>query len=763
MQRKYRYLGIKQNFIDAKEKVTGQAKYLDDLVFPGMLYGKILRSPYPHARIKSIETFDAERLPGVKAVITAADCPRHKFGLEIPDVYMLAVEKTRYVGDEVAAVAAVSEEIAAEALSLIRVEYEPLPVLASPEEAMAPGAPLIHEDKAGNIAREYRISRGNVDEDFARCDFVFEEEFSTPRVQACYMEPFGVIAKWEQDGRLTIWSGLQAAFHGRNEIAKALGISPSKISVKAPNIGGGFGAKIWIRNFHPIAAVLARKTGRPVKIILTREEEMLTTRPRVAARMKIKLGMMKDGTMVAKETRIIADNGAYSWAAPKILLNMSVRTDCLYRYKSSRTEATLVYTNLVPSSGFRGYGNSQMHFAMESMIDICSRKIGLDPVEVRLKNASRQGDTTLHGWKLRSCGLTECVQKAAEAIRAGRLPASDQGGRIRRGIGVACMNHVSGNRGGENFDGSSAMVRFHEDGRLMVYSGESDMGQGAKTVFAQIAAETLGLCIDDIEVMPLDTDTSPFCYGSYSSRVTTVAGKAVYLAAQKVRTQLLELAARKLHVPAEQLDISDGKVYDRLDPGHTLSVAEVCRYGIRSRAASELTAYVTYDPPTEGADGNFYGDYSSAYNYGAHGVEVEVDTMTGKIKLLRVAAAHDVGAVINVNGVIGQITGGVAQGAGWALYERQVHREGIPQNANLRNYILMTIKDMPEIQSILVETNDPVGPYGAKGIGEPTLIPTAPAIANAIEDAVGIRVTSIPIMAEDLYWALQAKAKEDGK
>ena len=763
MQKSYTYVGKKKNFIDAGEKVTGRAKYLDDMSFPGMLYGKILRSPYPHARIKSIDVSRAQQLPGVKAVITSADCPRNYFGLEIPDVLMLAVDKVRYVGDEVAAVAAITEKIAEEALALIEVDYELLTVLTEPEVAMAPGAPLIHEDKPGNIAKKYHIERGNVDEDFAKCDYVIEDEFSTSRVQAGYMEPFGVIAKWEQDGRLTIWSGLQAIFHGRNEIAKALGISTSQITVKAPMIGGGFGGKIWIRNFHPIAAVLAKKTGRPVKIVLTRHEELLTTRPRVAPRIKIKLGMMKDGTMVAKEVKIVADNGAYTWAASKILLNMSMRTDCLYRFKSSRTDSVLVYTNLVPTSGFRGYGNSQMHFALESMIDMCARKIGLDSVEVKLKNCSRQGDTTLHGWKIRSCGLSECLEKSYAAIKAGRLPKEDPSGRIKRGIGVACMTHVSGNRSGTNFDGSSAMVRFNEDGKLMIYSGESDMGQGAKTVFAQIAAETMGIPVEDIMVMPLDTDISPFCYGSYSSRVTTVGGKAVFLATQKVREQLITLAGKKMGTQVELIEINNAIIFNKLDPGQKMTVAEACTFGIRTKEATELTAYITYDPPTVGNDSNCYGDYSSAYTYGAHGIEVEVDTVTGQVKVLRVAAAHDVGMVINPNGVVGQITGGVAQGIGWTLYENQIHKEGIPQNTSLRNYLLMTIKDMPKIESILVETIDPIGPYGAKGIGEPALIPTAPAIANAIEDAIGVRIKDLPITAEKIYWAMHPEVKEGVK
>jgi len=751
------YIGTRQEFIDAKEKVTGKAKYLDDMVLPGMLYAKILRSPHPHAKILKIDVTEAEALPGVRAVITAKDCPPNKFGMEIPDANILAIDKVRYVGDEVAAVAADTEEIAEEAIKLIKVEYELLPVVDDPEKAMKDDSVLVHENAKNNIAKEYHISRGNVEEDFSKCDYIFEDEFSTHRVSGCYMEPFGAIAKWEENGRLTIWTGLQSVFQGRNEIAKALGIDPTMITVKAPFIGGGFGAKIWIRNFHPIVAVLAKKANAPVKYIMTREEEMLTTRPRVAPKIKLKLGMMKDGTLVCKQATIIADNGAYSWAAPKILLNMSMRTDCLYRFKSTKTDAYLVYTNLVPTSGFRGYGNSQMHFALESFIDSCCRKVGLDPVEVKIKNAVRKGDLTLHGWKIKSCGLRECLDKANKYIQQNRLPKEDKNGRIKRGIGVACMTHVSGNRSGDKFDGSCAMIRIHEDGKVFVFSGEADMGQGAKTVFAQIAAEVLGVSISDITVMPLDTDVSPFALGSYSSRVTTVGGKAVYLAAQKVKEQIIEFASKILGKPKEKLIIENGSIIFVDDKNINISLRKLCNLGIRTREAITFTAYITYDPPTEGADENFYGDYSSAYTYGAHGVEVEVDTVTGQVKVLRVVAVHDVGKVINKNGVVGQINGGVAQGIGWALYENMVFDNGKPLTNSLKNYILMTIKDMPEIESVMVETNDPIGPFGAKGVGEPTLIPTAPAIANAIEDAVGIRIKDLPITSEKVFWALNEK------
>lgn len=740
-------------------KVTGTARYLDDLELPGMLQVKILRSPHAHARIVSIDVSKAEALPGVHAVLTAADCPDTRFGLDVADAVTLAREKVRYVGDEVAAVAAETTRIAEKALGLIEVEYEVLPAVFDTTEAVAEKAPLIHDDKPGNIAKTYDIKRGDVEAAKASCDHVFTEEFQTSRVLPCYLELFGVIADWEPDGRLTIHTGVQAIFQARAEIAKALAMDPSQIVVKAPTIGGAFGGKIWIRCFHPIAALLAKKARRPVKYVMTREEEFMASRPRVPAKIKITLGFKNDGEMPFKELELLTDNGAYSWAAAKVTLNMAMRTDCLYRFSASRTRARLAYTNTTPTSGFRGYGNPQAHFALESMIDICSRKLGFEPLQVRLKNAVHKGYKTLHGWNLRSCELSECLKKAWEAINKDRLPAEDAGGGIRRGIGLACMTHVSGNRGGDNFDGSSSMVRFQEDGKLTIFHGESDMGQGASTVLSQIAAETLGIPVEDVTAAPLSTDTSPFCFGSYSSRVTTVAGKAVKLAAEQVRGQLLELAAGILRAEPGGLDIEAGRIFVKDNPEKGLTVAEACRLAIRTKKTVPLTAYVAYDPPTQGADADFYGDYSSAYTYAAQAVEVEVDTETGQVRMLRVACAHDVGFAINPMGVRGQILGGVAQGGGQGLYEDMVYEKGRLRTTGLRQYNMMTLSDMPEVESILVESMDPIGPYGAKGVGEPTLIPMPPAIANAVQDAVGVRIRDLPITAEKVFFALHPECQ----
>jgi CO/xanthine dehydrogenase Mo-binding subunit len=439
---------------------------------------------------------------------------------------------------------------------------------------------------------------------------------------------------------------------------------------------------------------------------------------------------------------------------------MAMRVDCLYRFKSTQTTARLVYTTTTPTSGFRGYGNAQAHFAQESMIDLAARRLGLDPLEVRLRNATRRGDVTLHGWRIKSCGLSECLERAHAAIQARRSPREEQGGRIRRGVGLACMNHVSGNRGGENFDGSSSLVRLQEDGRLFVYHGESDMGQGFRTVLAQIAAEVLGLRLEDVVVLPIDTDISPFCFGSYSSRATTVGGRAVQLAAQQVREQLLALAGKVLNEPPEALELKAGEVLVKLDPGRRIALKKLCQAAIRTKATVPLTAYVAYDPPTQGSDASGWGDYSSAYTYAAQAVEVEVDTATGQVRLLRVAAAHDVGRTVNPLGAKGQIYGGVAQGAGWALTENLVYADSQLQVRSLRDYAIPTVADLPEVEPILVETIDPVGPFGAKGVGEPSLIPMAPAIANAVADAVGVRIKDLPLTAEKIFYALHPEGQE---
>lgn len=742
--------------VDAASKVTGQALYFSDLRLPGMLYGAVLRSPLPHARIRRIYTHRAERLPGVRAVVTAADTPGIKYGHNVADELILASDKVRYVGDEVAAVAAVDADTALEALSLIEVEYEELPAVYEVEEAIAEGAPLIHEAK-NNIAFSSHVERGNVDELFAKADYVFADTFRTQQVHPSYLEPFATVARWD-GAKLSIWAPFQNPFVMRNLIARALGISPSDVRViHQLAIGGGFGGKLDSK-LPFIAAVLAKKAGRPVRLANTREEELSgASRMRVNTIIHLETAVRRDGTLLAKKVDILADNGAYSGQAPKIVCtNMAIRSDNLYRLQAVRTTARLVYTNKVPTGAFRGYGNPQIHFAVESQMDMIAERLGIDPIDLRLKNATRTGDVTIHGWEITSGGLPDCLEKVRLASGWDAKRANKQ---KYRGIGVACMIHVSGNRGGEDYHGSEALVRIQQDGRVQVICGEVEIGQGSWTVLSQIVAEELGVPLEQVEWVPTDTDTAPFIFGAYSSRTTHIAGNAVRRAAQAAKSEVLATAARLLKVPAENLTIRGG-VIGMPDAsggwrGRTLTLAEVAKEHLFSKGGSSIIGRGFWDPDTVWLGPDKYGNISTGYPFAAQVAEVEVDPETGKVKVLKVVAAHDVGKAINPVLAEGQIEGGVAQGLGYALLEEIKYHEGRVQNDSFLDYQLPTTMDMPEIEAILVETYEPNGPYGAKGLGEPTLIPVAPAIANAVANAIGVRFKSIPMTQEQIVEALR--------
>lgn len=749
---------------DAIAKATGKAVYFSDFKLPGMLYGQVLRSPLPHARIKSIDTSAAASLPGVIAVITAKDAPGIKFGHNVPDELIFADDKVRYIGDEVAAVAAVDLDTAREAAELIKVDYEELPAVFELEKAVAENAPRIH-DTAGNIASSSFVERGEVDKLFAEADYVFADTFRTSQVHPAYMEPFISIASWEGD-KLQVWAPFQNPFVMRNMIAKGLGISPSKIRLfHQLEIGGAFGGKLDSK-LPFIAALLAKKAGKPVRVMNEKEEELSgASRMRVNTIIKLETAVKKDGTLLAKKVDILADNGAYSGQAPKIVCtNMAIRSDNLYRLQAVRTRARLVYTNKIPTGAFRGYGNPQMHFAVESQMDMIAEKLGMDPIELRLKNAVRTGDVTVHGWDITSGGLTECLEKARlESSWVSKKAAKQK----KRGLGVACMIHVSGNRGGEDFHGSEAIVRLQADGKVQIICGEVEIGQGSWTVLSQIAAEELGVDLDQVDWIRSDTDSAPFIYGAFSSRTTHIAGNAVRQAARLVKEKVLQQAAEMLKVPQENLRIKDGIVGvtshddNHILPGKTLTLAEVAKAHQFSKGGSTILAHGRWDPDTVLLGSDKYGNISSGYPFGAQIAEVEVDTDTGEVKVLKIVAAHDLGKTINPVLAEGQVEGGVAQGLGYALMEEIKYKDGRVVNASLLDYQLPTMLDVPPIQTVLVESNEPQGPFGAKGLGEPTIIPVAPAIANAIYDAVGVRLTSMPFSAQKILEALTAQNREE--
>ncbi len=741
--------------IDALAKTTGQVIYLQDMRLPGMLHGRVLRSPHPHARIRSMDITRAVRLAGVKAVVAGENAPRLAYGISIPDELPVAVERVRYIGDEVAVVAAVTEEIAEEALALIRVEYEPLPHVFDVEGAMRPGAPQLHDAAPGNLAINFKLERGEVDAAFRRADHVIEGEYSTCIQHQGNLEPICCIADY-QNGRLTVWGPFQSPFVARQYLlAKPLGLSVGQVRMIQTQAGGAFGGKLDQR-LYLLAGLLAMRAGAPVRLENTFAEEMSTTRPRMPARLRFATAFTKDGTLLGKTTNIVADNGAYSSLSPPILTSMAMRTDSLYRTPAVRVEARLVYTNNLPSGQMRGFGNPQATFAWESHMDQAADALGMDPVALRLKNSTQPGDVSVHGWSISSCGYPECVRQVARRLgwETTRGPKG-----TGRGVGLAGTIHVTSNKPaatgmtGYDYDGSSALVRINEDGTVAVLTGEVDLGEGVNTTHALMAAEELGVPYDRVFVYPVDTDVSPYGLGTYASRTTFMGGWAVRRAAVEARNQLFAIAAELLEAAPEDLQAVDGVIRVKGVPGRSVPFGDVVKAGF-NRGQTSITgrgnfvSQTVYDAKTK------YGDQTMTYSFACHGAEVEVDLETGEVNVLKIAAVHDLGRVINRLGAEGQVEGGAIQSMGLALCEQLLQRDGKVLNPNFVDYRIPSSLDAPAIDVGFVETMDPHGPYGAKGLAETAINPTAGAIANAVYHATGVRVRSLPITAEKILAGL---------
>jgi len=753
-------IGKRVQMLDAWDKVRGKSVYGIDLKVSGMLQGKILRSPFPHAKITHIDTSRAERLAGVHAVVTAEDTPRVKYGSQIDDEYPLAVDKVRYIGDEVAAVAAVDVDTALEAIDLIRVEYEELPAVFSPQDAIMPGAPRIH-DADRNIASHIEFERGDLIEGLSRADHIIEEEYTTSNVHPGYLEPHVCVVSPESGARLTIWASLQAPARNRQLIAKILKIPEKNLRVIQTVVGGGFGGKAsQVIPLYPIAGFLALKANRPVRIANTWEEEFATARSRVPACISVRLGIKNDGIFTGKELKILACCGAYAGTGPAVLSTTATRASALYRFGNLKCTADLAYANITPFGSVRGYGNPQLHFALESTIDAAAEVIGMDPLDVRLKNATETGDVTDNGFVLNSCHLKECLRSAAE--KTNWREKHSKGRNESVGIGMASMIHVSGNRAVYPFfDGATAHVRINSDVGIDLITGEADIGQGSNTVFAQIVAEVLGVSPEEIRPMPLDTDHSPFGLGTFASRVTTIGGKAVQLAAEDARRQLLEVAAEYMKANVNDLKCSGGKIYVKGSPDSGMEIGEVGRLAFNSRGGASITGVGEYVVPPNVVmpDKTKYGNISSAYSFGVQVAEVKVDGDTGKVEILNILSAHDSGTIINPMLAEGQIEGGVSQGIGYAFFEEIVRQDGKVMNDNFTDYRMPTVYDVPQILSQFVEFPDPLAPFGAKGLGEITIVPTAAAIANAIYDATGIRLKELPFTPEKILKVLRRNKK----
>ena len=745
---------------DAPSKVTGGAVYIQDLKVPGMLYGKILYSKYPHALIKRIDTSKAEALQGVRAVLTGASIPAFRFGI-YKDNMPLKTGKVCSLRDEVAAVAAISPEIAEQALDLIEVEYEALPAIFDPMEARKEGAPLIHEEHKTNVLKmPWKLICGDVEAAKKEAAFVVEDSFTTQWVTHCCLSTSGCIAIFDTNNNLTFYSNTQIPSLAQQhyfEALNAIGIKNRKVRIIQCTIGGGFGSKLDTYAYEYIAILLALKAHKPVKIVFTREEEFLATSPRQNTVTKISQGCDKEGRLLFREMEMVLDNGAYtSWGAttPSVMM---LPISSLYRVQNIKYTAQCVYTNNTFSQAFRGYGNPQATFAIESSIEQLAQAAGIDPYEFRRINANEPCELTPQKFKITSCGMIECMEEVKKRLGWGGKRHEKAG----RGFGMASLIHVGGGARVYKSDGCGTIIKVDDFGKVDVFTGSSDMGQGSDTVIAQIVSEVLGMPIEDINVVNNDTDVCPWDVGAHASRTTFVGGNSALGAAKKVREQIIQLGAATLNLDPSELTIRDGAVYSEKDEEKHVSLEKLLRNVHYSAGGKMIMAEYFYDPPNDMFDREMKGNLSCTYAYGTHGVEVEVDRETGQVNIINYVAAHDVGKAINPMLLEGQIQGAGVMGMGFALSEYMIYENGTLMNPGFRDYKILTVQDIPPMQAVIVETDELEGPFGAKGVGEPGLVPSAPAIANAVYDAVGVRITDLPITAEKVLKALREKEQAE--
>lgn len=754
----YSVVGKDFSNIDSLVKVKGTALYTGDMKIPGMLIGKILRSPHAHARILNIDTSRAAKLPGVKVVITGKDTLGVKYGMwrvrpELLDEEGLAMEKVRFIGDAVAAVAAMNEDTALEALELIQVDYERLPAVFTPEEAMKDGAPLVHDGFEGNVSVVRNINIGDVEKGFNECDVVREDRFEMQAVQHASMEPHVCVANFDAPDKLTIWDSTQSPYFVQVLLATTLGLKENDVRVIKPHVGGGFGNKVEMFDNEFCASLLSKKTGRPVKIEYTREEEFTVSRRRQPEIIHMKTGVKRDGTLVARESRIILDGGAYNGQGPTTVMLSGMFGLLPYRIPNYRYHGRRVYTNNMPSGAMRGHGALPPNFASEVQLDLIAEELGMDPMELRLKNAVQTGDDVPGiATNILSCGLRECITRAAETTdwqkKRKELPEG-------RGIGMACYAFTSGgifNWFNTELPFSEALAKANVDGSVTLYTRAADIGQGSNTVLSQILAEELGIRLENVKILSGDTDTSTADLGAWSSRITLHAGNAVRRAGLDLKRQIFEIAAdrlgKKLH---EELEAKEGRIYIRERPAKAISFAEGVSVAQRAKDGMPIMGRGAYTPRGKGL-------VSAAWSFGTQVAEIEYDKETGVTRVLKLTTAHDCGKAINPRLVEGQLQGSAHMGVGQVLSEDLIFKDGKVQNPSFRDYKIFTAADMPEVESLVVETYEPEGPFGAKEAGEGLAIPTGGAVSNAVLHATGVVFNTLPITPERMVRALEEKA-----
>ena len=767
--------------MDASAKATGKATYGHDVRLPGMLHGRILYSRYPHAKIVNIDISRAKNLRGVKCVLTSADNPSHLFGYGKDNRPFKDI--ARSLRDEIAGVVAIDPDIAEEALELITVEYEPLLAIFSPKAALAEGAPLIHPERKSpsNMFHSYRYAHGELEQGERESDVVIEASYTVPYVTHACMETSVVVAQFDLRDHLTLWSTTQIPFLLQRDLSEALGISGSQIRIIQTAVGGAFGRGLDIYPYEPIAALMARKVGQPVRLAFSRHEEFTAGPARQPVEVKVRAGAKSDGTLTFRDVFCMLDVGAYiSWGSVTPLVMMET-TASLYQVPHVRFQADCVYTNNLITGAMRGYGNPQSTFFVETIMDRLAEALRMDPVEFRVRNANVPNSETPQGLIITSCGMKECleavaanadegakhnasapVSNTARSVAVNRPLTAKDSPHLKRGIGFAATLNVGGGARIYRSDGCGATVKVDDFGHVTLITGSTEIGQGSETVLAQIVAQTLGAKMEDVTVLNSDTDIKPWDVGVHASRTTFIAGNAAYLAALDARSQIFETAAELLKAKPEELLSNNGSVTVKDDPKRSVTIAQAARGRHFKEGGKVILGEGWYDPPTKLVDKDTYkGNISAAYGFGAQMAEVVVDTETGKVRVLRLVCANDVGFAINPMAVEGQIEGGAQMGLGYALTEELLVKNGKILNPDLLDYRLFTSADMPEIKSIIVETDDPKGPFGAKGVGEMGGTPTAAAIANAIYDAVGVRMTQLPMTPERVLAAIMEKEKTE--
>ncbi|MFH1321344.1 MAG: xanthine dehydrogenase family protein molybdopterin-binding subunit [Bacteroidota bacterium] len=756
---KFNVINTPVHNIDGIAKITGRAEYTFDVKLPGMLYGKILRSPYPHAKILNIDTSKAEALTGVKGVVTGKDTIGIKQGIwrrfkELCDEGILSRERVRYIGEPVAAVAAVDEDTAEEALDLIEVEYEPLPGVYEPLEAIKEGAPQLHELAERNINVTRHIEWGDVDEAFLKADHVREDWFRCSSQAHVCMETHCAVASYTPEKKLTVYTSTQSHYYMQVLLAWTMGLRENDVRVISRYTGGGFGSKFELDSAQFCSSLLSMKLFKPVKIVLTREEEFMATKRRTPMFYYLRTGVKKDGSFVAKEARVFTDGGAYTSMGATCLYLTGFFQAFPYVWPSYRYDGYRVYTNSAPTSAMRGFGAPQATFCAETQIDLIAKDLGIDRIDIRRKNAMYPGYEVPGQATIQSCGITECLDKIEDWIKSrGKLPEN-------HGIGIAAYGFMSGgifNWFDTPYAFSSAIVKINIDGKVDLYIGSQDMGQGSNTTMTMICAEELGVKVEDIRIHMGDTDDCPVDIGAWGSRETLMQGNAVQMAAADAKRQIIEFAAAKLSPNiVYDLDIKDQWIHLVARPERGLSYFDVVKEIIRGREGQTIIGRGHYTPHRKGM-------ISPAYSFGVQAVEADVDPDTGKITLKNCVTAHDCGQVINPIGVEGQLEGAMAMAAGYGFTEDLPMEDGKIMNPNLVDYKVLRTTEMPDSKIIEVETYEPEGPFGAKEAGEGLTNPTAGALGNAVYHATGLSIKELPITPEKILAALKEKKNKNEK